>query len=69
MTLTDVQKKKIEDVAIGNAISQNMNVHDQIAALRKQVIAISTAGKVPLVAEMVALEAVVSKEKKKKDGK
>jgi len=65
MTLTDFQKKKISDRALGEAISQNMNIHDQVAAIRKQVIVLSTAAKVSLVPELFDLETVVSREKAK----
>jgi hypothetical protein len=66
LTLTDAQKKRIEDLALGEAITSQVSVHDQVAALRKQVVALSTSGKVALVDEMTALEATVSDEKAKR---
>jgi len=66
VVLTDSQKKKISDRALGDAISQNMNIHDQIAAIRKQIIVISTAANVPLVQELAYLEQLVLDEKAKK---
>jgi hypothetical protein len=67
--LTDAQKKRIEDLALGEAITSQVSVHDQVAALRKQVLALSTAGKVKLVDEMMALETTVSDEKAKRPPK
>lgn len=64
--LTDAQKKKIEDVAIGEAVTQQISIHDQIAAIRKQVTALSASAKVSLVDEMANLETVVSNEKSKR---
>jgi hypothetical protein len=64
--LTDAQKKRIGDIASGKGVNSKIPIEDQIAALRKQVIALSTAAKVPLVAELVSLEAVVASEKNKK---
>lgn len=68
MPLTDAQKKKISDAAIGASVTSKIAINDQIAALRKQVAALSTSAKVPLVEEMVALEAIVSMEKSKQKG-
>jgi hypothetical protein len=67
--LTSTQKKRIEDLALGEAITSQVSVHDQVAALRKQVVALSTAGKVTLVDEMTALETVVDDEKAKREPK
>jgi len=39
--LSDAQKKKIRDVAIGHNVNSKLSIEDQIAALRKQVAAIS----------------------------
>ena len=69
MSLTDAQKKRISDIATGKSVNSKIAVEDQIAALRKQVIALSTAAKVPLVQELITLEAVVDEEKAKKTGK
>jgi len=38
--LSDAQKKKIRDVAIGHNVNSKLSIEDQIAALRKQVAAI-----------------------------
>jgi hypothetical protein len=69
LSLTDAQKKRISDIATGKSVNSKIAVEDQIAALRKQVIALSTAAKVPLVQELITLEAVVDEEKAKKTGK
>ena len=63
--LTEPQKKRISDRALGDSISQAMNIHDQVAAIRKQVVALSEAAKVPLVPELTSLEKVVSDKKAK----
>jgi hypothetical protein len=55
----------MDDLALGEAITSQVSVHDQVAALRKQVVALSTASRVPLAEEMTALEATVSDEKAK----
>ena len=65
--LSEEQKKKISDAALGTAISSQLSIHDQIAALRKQVAALSTSAKVPLVDEMATLETVISNEKAKRE--
>ena len=69
MLLTDAQKKRISDIAMGKSVNSKIAVEDQIAALRKQVITLSTAAKVPLVTELITLEAVVAEEKAKKTEK
>ena len=61
--LSDAQKKKIRDVAIGHVIDSKIPVEDQIAALRKQVAPISKELKVPLDPDFKALEDLVAVEK------
>lgn len=67
--ISEERKKKMDDMALGDAITKNLDVYTQIGILRKQVIAISIALKVPLVDEMTAFEAVVSTEKEKREAK
>ncbi len=67
MTLTDDQKKRIEAVALGKAVNQRKSIEDQIAALRKQVVALSAAAKVDLVPELQELETLVIEEKDKQN--
>ena len=69
MTLTEVQQKKIIDRGIGDNITSQKNIYDQIAAIREQVAAISAAMKVPLEADFKALEDLVASEKAKKEKK
>jgi len=64
--LNDSQKKKIRDVAIGHVVDSKLSIEDQIAALRKQVVALSEALKVPLDPDFKALEDLVASEKAKK---
>jgi hypothetical protein len=66
LTLTEAQKKKIGDIASGKSINSKISIEDQIAVLRKQVIVLSTAAKVPLVSDLIVLETVVAEEKAKK---
>ncbi len=63
--LTDSQRKRIKDVALGLAINRQKSIEDQIAALRKQIIAISVAANVPLNADLQELEDIVENTKKK----
>lgn len=67
--LTEQQKKQLQDLALGKSINQRKSVEDQIAALRKQVVALSDAAKVPLVGELQELENIVAEEKAKKPQK
>jgi hypothetical protein len=69
MTLTEAQQKKIIDRGIGDNITSQKNIYDQIAAIREQVAAISAAMKVPLEADFKALEDLVASEKAKKEKK
>ena len=69
MTLTEAQQKKIIDRGIGDNITSQKNIYDQIAAIREQVAAISDAMKVPLEADFKALEDLVASEKAKKKKK
>lgn len=69
MTLSEAQTKKINDLGIGKNVTSKISVDDQIAALRKQVAAISAAMKVPLEADFKALEDLVASEKAKKEKK
>ena len=69
MTLTETQQKKLNDLAIGKIVTGKISVDDQIAALRKQIGALSEAAKVPLDADFQALEDLVESEKAKKEKK
>jgi len=64
MSLSDAQKKKIRDVAIGHVVDSKLSIEDQIAAIRKQVAAISKELKVPLDPDFRALEDLVAAKKK-----
>lgn len=63
------QQKKLIDLAIGDIVTSQIHVNDQIAALRKQIAALSEASKVPLDADFKALEDLVASEKAKKEKK
>jgi nitric oxide reductase activation protein len=67
--LNDSQKKKIRDVAIGHVVDSKLSIEDQIAAIRKQLVALSEALKVPLAPDFQALEDLVASEKAKKEEK
>jgi len=67
--LNDSQKKKIRDVAIGHVVDSKLSIEDQIAAIRKQVVALSEALKVPRDADFQALVDLVASEKAKKEEK
>ena len=67
MTLSEAQQKKINDLGIGDNITSQKNIYDQIAAIRAQVAAICAAMKVPLEADFKALEELVTAEKAKKE--
>ena len=69
MTLSEAQQKRLNDLAIGKIVTGKISVDDQIAALRKQIGALSEAAKVPLDADFEALEDLVVAEKAKKEKK
>jgi len=69
MSLSDAQKKKIRDVAIGHVVDSKLPVEDQIAAIRKQVVAISEVLKVPLEPDFKLLEDLVAVEKGDRNSK
>lgn len=69
MTLSEAQTKKINDLGIGKNVTSKISVDDQIAAIRKQLILVSEAVKVPLDKDFQALEDLVAAEKKKKEKK
>ena len=69
MTLTEAQQKRLNDLAIGKIVTSKISVDDQIAALRKQIGALSEAAKVPLDADFKALEDLAESEKAKKEKK
>lgn len=69
MTLSEAQTKKINDIGIGKNVNSKLPLEAQIAAIREQVAAISTAMKVPLEADFKALEDLVASEKAKKEKK
>ena len=67
MTLSEAQQKRLNDLAIGKIVTGKISVDDQIAALRKQIGALSEAAKVPLDVDFKALEDLVVAEKAKKE--
>ena len=69
MTLSEAQQKRLNDLAIGKIVTGQIPVDDQIAALRKQITALSKAAKVPLEADFKSLEDLVASEKAKKEKK
>jgi hypothetical protein len=69
MTLSEAQQKRLNDLAIGKIVTGKISVDDQIAALRKQIGALSEAAKVPLDKDFQALEDLVAVEKVKKEKK
>ena len=69
MTLTEAQQKKLNDLAIGKIVTGQISIDDQIAALRKQIGALSEAVKVPLDKNFQALDELVASEKAKKEKK
>ncbi|MFA7212076.1 MAG: hypothetical protein WC110_11590 [Bacteroidales bacterium] len=69
MTLSEAQQKRLNDLAIGKIVTGQISIDDQIAALRKQITALSKAAKVPLEADFKALEDLVTSEKAKKEKK
>ena len=69
MTLSEAQQKRLNDLAIGKIVTGKISVDAQIAALRKQITALSKAAKVPIDADFKALEDLVTSEKAKKEKK
>jgi hypothetical protein len=69
MTLSESQTKKLNDLAIGKIVTSLISVDDQIAALRKQITALSEAAKVPIDSDFQALGDLVAFEKAKKEKK
>ena len=69
MTLSEAQQKRLNDLAIGKMVTGQISIDDQIAAIRKQVGALSEAAKVPLDKDFQALEDLVEAEKAKKEKK
>jgi hypothetical protein len=69
MTLSEAQQKRLNDLAIGKIVTGQISIDDQIAALRKQITALSKAAKVPIDADFKALEDLVTSEKAKKEKK
>jgi hypothetical protein len=69
LTLTEAQKKKLDDLGIGKSVTGQIGYDDQIAAIRKQLVALSEALKVPLAPDFQALEDLVASEKAKKEEK
>ena len=69
MTLSEAQQKRLNDLAIGKIVTGKISIDDQIAALRKQIGALSEAAKVPLDKDFQALEDLVEAEKAKKEKK
>ena len=67
MTLSEAQQKRLNDLAIGKIVTGQISIDDQIAAIRKQVGALSEAAKVPLDADFQALDELVASEKAKKE--
>ncbi|MFA5409778.1 MAG: hypothetical protein WC343_13485 [Bacilli bacterium] len=67
MTLTEAQQKRLNDLAIGKIVTGKISIDAQIAALRKQITALSEAAKVPLDADFKALEDLVTSKKAKKE--
>ncbi|MCE5225589.1 MAG: hypothetical protein LLG05_06970 [Porphyromonadaceae bacterium] len=69
MTLSEAQQKRLNDLAIGKIVTGQISIDDQIAALRKQIAALSEAVKVPLDKDFQALDDLVESEKAKKEKK
>ena len=67
MTLSEAQQKRLNDLAIGKIVTGQIPVDDQIAALRKQIAALSEAAKVAFDPDFQALEDLVESEKAKKE--
>ena len=56
MTLSEAQQKRLNDLAIGKIVTGQIPVDDQIAALRKQIAALSEAAKVAFDPDFQALD-------------
>ena len=69
MTLSEAQQKRLNDLAIGKIVTGQISIDDQIAAIRKQLVAVSEAMKVPPDPDFKALEDLVTSEKAKKEKK
>ena len=69
MTLSEAQQKRLNDLAIGKIVTGQISIDDQIAALRKQIAALSEAAKVPIDPDFQALDELVASEKAKKEKK
>ncbi len=69
MTLSEAQQKRLNDLAIGKIVTGQISIDDQIAALRKQITALSKAAKVTFDSDFQALEDLVASEKAKKEKK
>ena len=69
MTLSEAQQKRLNDLAIGKIVTGKISVDDQIAALRKQIAALSEAAKVAFDPDFQALEDLAESEKAKKEKK
>ena len=69
MTLSEAQQKRLNDLAIGKIVTGQISIDDQIAALRKQITALSEAAKVPIDSDFQALGDLVAFEKAKKTAK
>ena len=67
MTLSEAQQKRLNDLAIGKIVTGQISIDDQIAALRKQIAALSEAAKVAFDPDFQALEDLVESEKAKKE--
>lgn len=69
MTLSEAQQKRLNDLAIGKIVTGKISIDAQIAALRKQITALSEAAKVALDPDFQVLEDLVASEKAKKEKK
>jgi len=67
--LNDDQKKKIQDIAIGQNVDSKISTEDQIAAIRKQLVAICKVLKIDLDSDFALLENIVEDAKKPKETK
>jgi hypothetical protein len=67
MTLTADQKKKLDDLAIGEIVTGQISTDAQTAAIRKQLLLVSAALEIPLDKDFQALVDLVESEKKKKE--
>ena len=69
MTLSEAQQKRLNDLAIGKIVTGQISIDDQIAAIRKQLVALSEAAKVTFDSDFQALGDLVAFEKAKKEKK